>query len=181
MHMATRTRRWTRKDLVRMPHDGNRYEVLDGELFVTPQAEYEHQRIALAFARKLADYCDTNAIGVVVGPGAVVWEENELQPDIQVIPGLHESRRGAKWEELPAPLLVVEVLSDSTRRRDFGKKREAYASLAIPTYWTVDIEKRLVIIWDWRTSEPAFATDVLRWTPSAGVPPLEIPLATIFA
>ena len=43
MHMATRTYRWVRKDLERLPDDGNRYEVLDGELFVTPQAAFGHQ------------------------------------------------------------------------------------------------------------------------------------------
>ena len=46
MHMATKNLRWTSADLARLPDDGNRYEVLDGELFVTPQAEFRHQRIA---------------------------------------------------------------------------------------------------------------------------------------
>ena len=50
MHMATKTRRWTRADLASLPDDGNRYEVLDGELFVTPQAAYRHQRIAFRLA-----------------------------------------------------------------------------------------------------------------------------------
>jgi Uma2 family endonuclease len=181
MHMATRTRRWKRADLARMPDDGNRYEVLNGELFVTPQAAYGHQYVAFAIARKLFDYCHAHGIGEVVGPGAVVWEENELQPDVQVIPGRHEPRRDTKWEELPAPLLVVEVLSDSTRRRDLGKKREAYLRLKIPTYWIVDCEAQSVLVWSTASREPVVVTDVLRWTPSAELPPLEIPLKTIFA
>ena len=180
MHMATRTRRWTRADLARLPDDGNRYEVLNGELFVTPQAAYGHQYVAFAIARKLFDYCHAHRIGEVVGPGAVVWEENELQPDVQVIPGRHEPRRDTKWEDLPRAILVVEVLSDSTRRRDFGKKRDAYRDLLIPVYWIVDLEKRLVVVWNDRSPEPEFVTDVLRWTPVADVPPLEIVVADFF-
>ena len=180
MHMATKTRRWTSADLERLPHDGNRYEVLDGELFVTPQAEYDHQMVAFAMARRLADFCDAHGIADVACPGAVMWEKNELQPDVQVIPGRHVSRRGAHWKQLPLPLLVVEVLSTSTWRRDRGKKREAYLGLKIPTYWIVDIEERSVEIWTAASPETTVVTDVLRWTPSPELPPLEIPLATIF-
>ncbi|MFI5311691.1 MAG: Uma2 family endonuclease [Gemmatimonadales bacterium] len=181
MHMAIRTRRWTRADLARLPDDGNRYEVLDGELFVTPQAAFAHQSISTRLMFALHPYCARHGIGEVVGPGAVVWEKNEIQPDVQVIPGRHEPRLGTKWEHLPHPLLVVEVLSDSTRRRDFGKKRDAYARLMIPTYWIVDPEKRLVVVWTAVSPEPSFVTDVLRWSPRVDAPALEIPLAGIFA
>src|SRR5450755_3169587 len=138
MLMATKTRRWTSADLVDLPDDGNRYEVLDGELFVTPQAAHDHQVVAFAFARKLADFCDAHGIAYIAAPGAVMWDDNELQPDIQVIPGKFVLRSGAKWKDLPLPLLVVEVLSPSTWQRDLKKKREAYLRIEIPTYWTVD-------------------------------------------
>ncbi len=180
MEMAIRTRRWTRADLARLPDDGNRYEVLDGELFVTPQAAYAHQSVAMRLMFALQHYCVQLDIGEVVGPGAVVWEKNELQPDVQIIPGRHEPRRETKWDDLPHPILVVEVLSDSTRRRDFGKKRDAYARILIPTYWIVDIEKRAVVVWTAGSPEPEFITDVLRWPPMAGIAPLEIRLAGIF-
>lgn len=180
MLMATKTRRWTRADLARMPDDGNRYEVLDGELFVTPQAAYDHQRAATVILIKLGEYLRVVPIAEVVGPGAVIWDDNELQPDIQVIPGNHESRRGAKWEELPTPLLVVEVLSPSTRQRDLLKKRDAYLSLRIPTYWIVDSERQSVLVWSSTSSEPLSVADVLRWSPTSTDPPLEIPLDAIF-
>jgi Uma2 family endonuclease len=180
MLMATKTRRWKRADLRRLPDDGNRYEVLDGELFVTPQAAYEHQRVALALMLKLAPYCTELGIAEAIGPGAVIWEKNELQPDIQVIPGIHASRRGAIWEELPLPLLVVEVLSDSTWRRDVGKKRDAYLRLTIPTYWIVDCDERSVAVWNPGATEPLLVTDILRWAPLANAAPLEIRLDSIF-
>ena len=180
MDMATKTRRWTSADLESLPDDGNRYEVLDGELFVTPQAEYGHQYVAAAIARILFDYCHAHGIGEVVGPGAVVWAKNELQPDVQVIPGRHDPLRKTKWRDLPRPMLVVEVLSDSTRWRDVGKKRDAYLRLKIPTYWIVDLDERSVEVWSATSPEALLVTDVLRWRPVAGLPALEIQLASIF-
>jgi Uma2 family endonuclease len=180
MLMATKTRRWTSADLALLPDDGNRYEVLDGELFVTPQAAYGHQHVAFAIARALFEYCQPRGIGEVVGPGAVVWAKNELQPDVQVIPGRHAPGLKTKWRDLPRPILVVEVLSDSTRLRDHGKKRSAYTRLKIPTYWTVDIDERSVDVWTDAGAEPTVVTDVLRWAPRPDLPPLEIRLADIF-
>jgi len=180
MHMATKTHRWTRADLVRLPDDGNRYEVLDGELFVTPQAAFRHQRIAFELAVALRQYCNDHDIGEIVGPGAVVWDENELQPDVEVIPGRHESLADTKWKELPLPLLVVEVLSESTRQRDFGKKRAAYARLGIHAYWIVDPDNRRVIVWSPRSAEPEIVTDILQWRPRYELPALEIALSTLF-
>jgi Uma2 family endonuclease len=180
MLMATKTRRWTSADLVDLPDDGNRYEVLDGELFVTPQAVPDHQIGAFALARKLADYCDAHGIGHIATPGAVIWTDNELQPDVQVIPGKLVLGGKTAWKDLPLPLLVVEVLSPSTWRRDRHKKRDAYMRLNIPTYWIVDIDEQSVTVWRTGSLEPETVTDVLQWSPKADVPPFELSLASIF-
>jgi len=173
---APRRFRWTRADLDRLPDDGNRYEVLDGELLVTPQAAYAHQRIAFDFALVLHEYCKRHAIGEVVGPGAVVWAKNELQPDVQVIPGHHKPVKGTKWEDLPRPILVVEILSDSTAHRDLGKKREAYLRIGVAEYWAVDIESGLVRVWRKGSPEPMVERTALAWRPRADLAPLVIPL-----
>ena len=175
MQMATTTRRWTRADLANLPDDGNRYEVLDGELFVTPQARYEHQDVAARLVIALAEYCDRYGLGRVVGPGAVIFDENELQPDVQVVPG-PRPKRGTEWIDLPTPSLAIEVLSDSTARRDLGKKREAYLRIGIPTYGVVDANARTVRVWERGSEFPTISTDVLRWQPSPDVPALEIPI-----
>ena len=177
MPMATKTRRWTRADLASLPDDGNRYEVLDGELFVTPQAARLHQRIAFRLAHLLEPWCVAHGVGYLVGPGAVPFGENELQPDVQVIPGI-DPQDETSFEECPPPILVAEVLSPSTARRDLGKKRDAYLRIGIPTYWVVDPGRRRVLVWTPSSSEPAIVTDVLRWQPRAGIPPLEIPLGS---
>ena len=178
MHMATKTRRWVRADLEQLPNDGNRYEVLDGELFVTPQAAFRHQRIARRLMVALQAYCDLHSIGEVVGPGTVVLGDSELQPDVQIVPGLL-AEGDYKWQELPLPSLVVEVLSDSSERRDLGKKREAYLRMNIPTYWVIDADQRRALVWTPASAEPITITDVIRWLPRASLPPLEISLETL--
>jgi Uma2 family endonuclease len=189
MHMAqraqqrtpqrARTRAWTRSDLQRLPDDGNRYEVLDGVLLVTPQAAFEHQRVATRLLLILGAYCDTHAVGVVVGPGAVPHGRSELQPDVQVIPGTPARR--ATWTSLPRPLLVVEVLSDSTSRRDLGIKRDAYLRWSIPEYWAVDIDERRVHVFRPELPEEGrVIDDVLTWKPVETAPALEVRLNDIF-
>lgn len=178
MHMATRIRPWTRADLARLPDDGNRYEVLDGELFVTPQSRVPHQYVATGLAVRLAAYCERHALGVVVGPGAVPFGKNELQPDVQVVP-VAPSHLPDRWEELPLPTLVVEVLSESTGRRDRGKKRDAYVRLGIPEYWIVDIgEHAVTVVRPDRPDELVAGT--LPWHPRGAAEPLTIDLAALF-
>src|SRR3954469_25951458 len=85
MHMATRTRRWTRVDLERMPDDGNRYEVVRGELFVTPAPSPRHQHVVHELAERLRRFVEAMGLGEVhQSPSAVVFEASEVQPDIIV-------------------------------------------------------------------------------------------------
>jgi len=169
---------WTRDDLARLPDDGNRYEVLDGALLVTPQAPYTHQRVASRLAFTLGEYCRRHDIGCVVGPGAVPHGDSELQPDIQVIPG--RPAFSAEWTELPTPMLVVEVLSPSTKRRDFGIKRDAYLRWGVAEYWIVDIDARCVHVS--RRSEEMKTVDAkVVWKPNAVAPACEIRVAELFA
>jgi len=175
----TRTRPWTRSDLQRIPDDGNRYEVLDGQLLVTPQAAFSHQEIATRLLVALRGYCAGHGLGVVVGPGAVPHGKSELQPDVQVIPG--SPRLSARWTQLPRPLLVVEVLSSSTRQRDLETKREAYLRWGIPEYWALDLEQRCAYVWRGEGSEPVRVSDALMWQPRADLPAFQLGLAVLFA
>jgi Uma2 family endonuclease len=171
-------RPWTRADLARLPDDGNRYEVLDGALLVTPQAAFEHQRVATQILLVLATYCRSHGLGVVVAPGAVPHGKSELQPDVQVIPG--NPPKGAKWTALPRPVLVVEVLSDSTARRDLGIKRDAYLRWGIPTYWAVDLATHRVTVFDASAPEGREISDALVWQPHASCPAIQLPVAELF-
>jgi Uma2 family endonuclease len=172
----TTVRPWTRAELLRLPDDGNRYEVLDGELFVTPLPEGPHQACSVRLASALLAYCDAHQIGVVLGPSAVVWGDNELQPDIAVLPCTSDLLHGREWREYPRPLLVVEIASPSTRRRDATRKRRAYLDLGIPTYWIVEPQRGQVAVI--RPNAPdVLVTDVLEWRPDESLPPLQIRVA----
>jgi Uma2 family endonuclease len=177
MHMATKTRPWTRADLARLPDDGNRYEVLDGELLVTPQANPPHQWIAAELMSALRDYCTRLRLGVVVGPGAVVFGRNELQPDVEVIPCAADDL-ASTWDDVPTPILVVEILSEGSRRHDRVTKRDAYRDRGIPVYWIVDPAERTVcVVRPDRADE--VVRDVLKWQPAGASKPLEIELGAI--
>ena len=177
MVMAAPTRPWTRAELARLPDDGNRYEVLDRRLLVTPQASYEHQYVGTQLLIALHKARGAPAAFSVVRPGAVPFGENELQPDIFVIPGAHST---GEWTDLPRPVLVAEVLSESTRRRDFGIKLDAYLNrVGIPEVWLVDRERRVVHVCV-RASDPRAVADTLTWLAPGAVEPLRIHVQALF-
>jgi Uma2 family endonuclease len=178
--MAIETASWTREDLERFPRDGNRYEVLDGELLVTPQAAADHQYVSLRLGAALYNYCNSHGTGLAMGPGAVIFGKSELQPDLEVLPaGLH--LRGKKWEALPYPTLAVEILSpfSASRARDLDTKRKAYLELGIPVYWVVDLDKRCVHVWSNGRAE-TIVTDVLHWHPDPAIVAFRLPLDELF-
>jgi Uma2 family endonuclease len=171
-------RPWTRAELARFPDDGNRYEVLDGELLVTPQANPPHQRIALVLAFRLEAYCSRLGLAIVVAPGAVPHGDSELQPDVQVIPCKPaDARKG--WERVPRPLLVVEVLSEGSRRYDSGIKRSAYLRWRITDYWIIDPETRTITVAR-RGHDDVVRLDIVRWHPAGAAEPLELDIAELF-
>ena len=94
----------------------------------------------------MIEYRETQSIGEAVGPGAVRWAKNERQPDIDVIPGLHDGADKPKWQHLRRPILAVDVLSDSTRQRDLWNKRDACARRRVPWSWIVDPDERNVTV-----------------------------------
>jgi Uma2 family endonuclease len=178
MYMATKTRPWTRRDIARLPDDGNRYELLNGELLVTPQASLPHQAIATRLVQALASYVDRHRLGVVVGPGAVIFGKNELQPDVLVVPREFD-RLPEKWQDAPHPILVAEILSRSSRHHDLAVKPPAYQGLTIPDYWVIDRFERRALIWTLSAAGPAIVTTELRWQPRAELPALVLALSDL--
>ena len=171
-----RIRPWTRADLARLPNDGNRYEVLDGRLLVTPQASRAHQYVASELAIVLDRYVREHGIAHVVGPGAVPFGRNELQPDVMVIPG---PRRPGRWEDGPTPILVVEILSRSSRRFDLGDKRDAYGDrLGNPTVWVVDHRAHEVHVFE--RGIPRVERETIQWHAPGAPEPLTIDLPAFF-
>jgi Uma2 family endonuclease len=177
MHMALKTHRWTRADLQRLPDDGNTYEIIEGELLVTPAPRPAHEAIVDEVGRVLDDYCRREHVGVASHSRPVLaTPTSEVQPDIVVRRKI--SPPPDRWDEAPRPMLVVEVLSESTRRHDLVKKRAFYIENGVPEYWVVDGDARSVLVVT-ATGERTESA-VLRWRPDGASETLEIDLVALF-
>jgi Uma2 family endonuclease len=176
--MSIPAKAWTLEELHRLPDDGNKYEVIRGELFVTPPPSLDHEEVLARLNAILTTYVEKHGVGRVYHPRAVIrFEGSEAEPDLMVRvvpPGV----RGNAWEELPPPLLVVEVLSPTTRRRDLVNKREYYLDAGVGEYWVLDGERGEIRVIR-RGEQDTVARKSLVWR-AESVDPLLIDLATLF-
>jgi Uma2 family endonuclease len=178
MHMATQSKRWTLDEVHRLPDDGNKYEVVRGELFVTPTPSEDHETILAFLAAILQPYVLEQHLGLVYRPRAVVrFDGSEVEPDLMV----RQPRRApaSDWDDAPTPVLVVEVLSGSTRRRDHVQKRSLYLDAGVEEYWIIDPERRTLRVVR-RGVEDVVTSDAMRWQPSGATAALAFRLDQIF-
>jgi Uma2 family endonuclease len=137
-------RDWTVDDLEHLPDDGRRYELLDGQLLVSPAPVVKHQVLVREVAWLLRSACP---LGLDVLFAPVDWQPDHttsLEPDVLVVRGLDlEAKNVSAGLEL-----AVEVLSPSTRRRDLVDKRAKYESAGVASYWAVDPDQPSVQAWD---------------------------------
>jgi Uma2 family endonuclease len=181
--MAAETTEWT-ADLVRaLPPDRNRYEVLDGELFVTPAPSGPHQRAVGELHLLLGPYTRDHAIGETwLAPTDLEFNPRRmLEPDLFVVE-LVDGKRTMSGVLMPRRLLLtVEVLSPSTQRADRVRKRAIYMEEGVPEYWIVDLDGRLIERWRQGDERPEIVTESLSWQPVVGVPALRLDLQAFFA
>jgi Uma2 family endonuclease len=179
MVMAVTIPRYTVADLERFPDDGQRYELLDGLLLVTPSPGLDHQLVATRLAAALTRALEPAGIRVV-GPGVVVREPGtQLQPDVMVFRS--PSPAGASWKEVEEVWLAVEVLSPGSRIYDREFKRDAYLALGVDEVWLVDLKERTVLVSRSGDARDIRVTGVLRWQPRQIDVPIELDLDRIFA
>jgi Uma2 family endonuclease len=178
-------RRWTARE-VRQLIDENplatpRYELVDGELLVTPSPALQHQVAVGKLLIMLSAYLDRAPVGRVISSPSDVELEPEFlsQPDVFVIP-MNEWRR-ATVEGLPVRelLLAIEVLSPSSSRHDRVRKRALYQR-HVPDYWIVDLDARLIERWTPGDDRPALITDSLVWHPKKAETPFMLDVPTLF-
>lgn len=182
MGMPQATQRWTAEMVRALPDDGNRYEVIGGELFVTPAPAFDHQAAVLRVLMHLVPFVDAHRLGyALASPADIEFDEEDLvQPDVFVAPRI-EGRRPRRWSEIKTLLLAVEVLSPSTARADRAVKRRLFQRVGVPEYWIVDVEARLVERWRPGDERPEILTDTLVWHPAGAPEPLVIDLPKLFA
>lgn len=146
--MATTTTRLTYRDLQQIPEDRNRYELIEGELFVAAAPNIEHQRKVGRLFIRLTRHVEQYDLGeVFIAPCDVVLDDSTvLEPDIIFVSKARRSIVTPACIE-GAPDLVVEVLSDSSRTIDRFVKRDRYAEFGVPEYWLFDpFEPRLEVL-----------------------------------
>ena len=131
--------RLTFADLERIPEDGRRYELYDGEVVVVPSPLPLHQIVLARLADALRSYARQHSALCLQAPLDIVFSEYDvLQPDIVYFSAettrLIDLRRVIRQ----APDLCVEVLSPSTAKRDRGRKMQMFARFGVKEYWIVD-------------------------------------------
>ncbi len=163
--LLARPRTWA--DLDAMPDDGNRYELVEGQLIVSPAPDADHQdyvggilallRETCRRTRQLRAFCAPFDVRPVEGTG--------LQPDVVVVD--ERDLEGGRLRLGAVPVLAVEVLSASNRADDLGRKATAYARMGVRWYWVLDPERRELFIQEredddrYRVMGSARADDVL--------------------
>ena len=181
-------RAWTYSDLVALPEDQLRHELIDGEHIVSPSPNTGHQEILKRLFRALDAHVERRHIGeVLFAPFDVKLSLfTVLVPDLVYFTTERFARVVNEKHATAAPDLVVEILSPGTRRRDKGRKRAVYDREGVREYWIVDPEARSITVLR-RPGADAGLTDVTVLTLAKGAtiesplfPGLQIPLREVF-
>jgi Uma2 family endonuclease len=168
-------------DMVRaMPDDGNRYEVVYGELLVTPAPRSWHQVLVKRLGVALDNYLRQHPAGELLqAPADISWGTDVLvQPDVFVV-DLDEART-LDWSRMRTLLLVAEVLSPSTSQGDRFLKRLRYREAGVPVYWIVDGDDRSVEVWTPADEFPVFERQRLVWHPAGADEAFTLALEELF-
>ncbi len=145
--MNLATTKLTYHDYLLLPDDGKRYEILDGDLLVTPSPVTRHQLVVGRFFHHLMTYLETDPIGAVfTAPYDVVLSDTDIvEPDLIVVLKNGRARITEKNVQGP-PDIVVEVLSPGTAARDRDLKRKRYERFGVQEYWLVDPDQNTLEI-----------------------------------
>jgi Uma2 family endonuclease len=190
MHMAIaitdpdQQKHWTAADLQALPDDGKRYEIIDGELFVSPSPVPVHQRIVGRIFVILDGYVGAHKFGeALMSPADIEFaDDTVVQPDVFVFP-----RKGGEllehWKDIGRLILAVEVLSPGTARTDRTDrtvKRRRYQREGVPEYWIVDSDAQVIERWRPSDDRPEILSDRLEWQPDSRYPALVVDLLVLF-
>jgi Uma2 family endonuclease len=164
----------------RLPDDGQRYEVVHGELLVTPAPRALHQLVVGRLHNLLWPYLEREPVGqLLASPADISWGPDILvQPDLFVV-RLDEAAT-LEWRRMRHLLLVVEVLSPSSARFDRFAKRRLYQEVGVPTCWLVDTDTQVVEAWTPGATFPALERERLEWRPEGAAEPLIITVPELF-
>ena len=171
----------TIEQLLALPEDGLRHELLDGEHVVTPAPAYPHQAVLHRFEMALGAAVDASGtLAVLPSPADIrVGPRTLVQPDLFVFrkEAGHPVR---EWSEVGVPVLAIEFLSPSTAARDRGTKRRIYQRAGVAEYWIVDTDARMVERWRPDDIRPEILDERLVWAPPELPAPVTLDLRALF-
>ena len=169
-------------DMVRaMPDDGNIYEVVHGELLVTPAPRLWHEEVAGRLYETVRAYLRAQPIGLAIGSRSdLSWGLKDVlvSPDLFVVP-LEEARK-LDWLVLRSVLLAAEVLSPSSKRADRFTKRRLYQERGVALYWVIDPEEEVAELWHPADEFPRIERQRLVWHPAGATEPFSLELRELF-
>ena len=183
---AVHARRWTAAEVRQLIADNPdltpRYELVDGELLVTPSPGAPHQRTVKVLLGLLDGYLGSTGLGeVYVSPSDVELEPEFIsQPDLFVLARAEALRVRREGFPVLNLMLAIEVVSPSSGRHDRVRKRPKYQRHA-DEYWIVDPDARLLERWRPGDDRPEISAERFVWLPNADVPPFTIDIETFFA
>jgi Uma2 family endonuclease len=168
-------------ELLALPEDRVRHELLDGVHVVTPAPALLHQAaVREVMAVFIAALQGQDRFHLFSSPADIVLGVRTLvQPDVFVV----ERQAGKplrRWEDVGVPVLAVEILSPTTATRDRGAKRRIYQSAGVAEYWIVDLDARLIERWRPGDTRPEIQDGHIEWR-VGDLPELTIALAALFA
>ena len=136
------------EDYALLPNDRNRYEILEGELTVTPAPSTKHQSASANLFKLLSKHIDDRNFGkLFYAPIDLILDPTTiLQPDLLFVSSAHQHIITERAIE-GVPDLVVEILSPTTSRTDRVTKAQIYARHAVPAYWIVDPDQASIEIY----------------------------------
>ena len=183
---ALRPHRWTADEVRRLVDEREgmspRYELVDGELLVTPAPSNRHQRIIARLFVLLQSYLTHEKLGEVrLGPAELPLVTGErYEPDLFVIPAINGRLRPADDDNY-RPLLICETLSPSSSRHDRITKRRAFQRNGVPEYWVIDGDAEAFEIWHPGDERAVLVDDRIVWLPEGTTTPFELDVRGFFA
>lgn len=183
MAMPTRVDEVTSiEQLLALPDDGLRHELLDGVHVVTPAPMPPHQLVLAAFWRALdAGLAGHARYTILSSPADIRFGPRTLvQPDLFVF-RKELGQRVRDWSQVGVPVLAIEFLSPATAARDRSTKRRIYQRAGVAEYWIVDVDARLVERWRPDDVRPEILDERLTWAPPELARPVTLDLSALFA
>jgi Uma2 family endonuclease len=171
--------RYTYEDYLATPEgSAERYEIIDGELFVTAAPRFRHQEVVISVGHVLAALARQHNLGrVATAPTVRLADDTITEPDVVFVRadrlGIIE---GGRIHGVPD--LVVEVLSPSNEAYDRTLKRKRYMESGVPELWILDADENTIEVWRPGAAEPESPRDVLNWR--VGDRSFDIALSDIF-